>query len=434
MRFRTVLVFIFVLSLCASAQRVALFIPTSIVYAATEEELKAQIDEHSKRINDLEAEISKIEVDLATTTKQKQTLQSTIKTIDLSRQKVSSNINLTQNKIQKTDLQITGLAENITETDKKIHRQREAVLLALASVSDLEDSGLAVSLFSGEDFSSFFASAASLSSLREALRAQVEKLSGLKTNLQVSKSSAETKRAELAALKRDLADQKSLLDQNRKEKDSLLTTTKNKEANYQKLLEEKRALKAQFESDLRDFENQLNLTVDAASIPKYGSGVLKWPVDKVVITQNFGNTAFSTQNPQIYSGKGHNGIDLGIPSGSKIKAARGGTVKGTGDTDLTCPNASYGKWVLVQHDNGLSTLYAHLSYIRVTTGTSVATGDLLGYSGNTGYSTGPHLHFTVYATQGVEIRSFSSQSCKGKKYTMPVADTKAYLNPLSYLP
>lgn len=402
--------------------------------AATEEELKAQIDDRAKRITDLEAEIAKIETDLNATTKEKQTLQSTIKTIDLSRTKVSTNINLTQTKIQKTDLEISGLAEDISDTDTKIRRQRTAIYSSLSALSELEDGGLAVSIFSGEDLSTFFAAAASMATLRDSLRDQVAELSGLKVDLQESKSSAEQKRSQLAALKADLADQKYLLDQNRKEKDALLATTKNKEANYQKLLEEKRALKMEFEADLREFENRLNLTIDPNSIPKYGSGVLKWPVDKVVITQNFGNTAFSTQNPQIYSGRGHNGIDLGIATGNKIRAARGGTIKGTGDTDVTCPNASYGKWVLVEHDNGLSTLYAHLSYIRVGKGSTVETGEVLGYSGNTGYSTGPHLHFTVYATQGVEIRSFASQSCKGKSYTMPVADTKAYLNPLSYLP
>lgn len=419
------------LLLCALAPGLSSLAPA---HAATEEELKAQIEERSSRISELEAEIAKIEKDLNATTKEKQTLQSTIKTIDLSRQKVSTNISLTQTKIRKTDLQIDELADNITDTSTKIERQRGAVLLSLAALSDLEEGGLAVALFSGEDLGTFFASAANMASMRDALRAQVKELSGLKTNLQVSKTSAEGKRAELAALRADLADQKSLLDQNRKEKDSLLSTTKNKESEYQKLLEQKRALKLEFEADLREIENQLHITIDPNSIPKYGSGVLKWPVDKVRITQNFGNTAFSTQNPQVYSGRGHNGIDLGVSSGSRILAARGGTVKGTGDTDLTCKNASYGKWILVEHDNGLSTLYAHLSFIKVAAGATVSTGELIGYSGNTGYSTGPHLHFTVYATQGVKITTFASQSCRGKSYTMPVADTKAYLNPLSYLP
>jgi len=189
-----------------------------------------------------------------------------------------------------------------------------------------------------------------------------------------------------------------------------------------------------FEQDLRSFESQLGLSVTAGSFPAASSGILDWPLDSVRITQYFGNTDFSTKNPQIYNGRGHTGMDFAASSGTRILSARGGIVLGTGNTDATCPNASYGKWVFIKHDNGLSTLYAHLSSISVSGGQSIGAGELVGYSGNTGYSTGPHLHFGVYATSGSEIASFPSSSCRGKTYTMPVGDTKAYLNPLSYLP
>jgi murein DD-endopeptidase MepM/ murein hydrolase activator NlpD len=161
---------------------------------------------------------------------------------------------------------------------------------------------------------------------------------------------------------------------------------------------------------------------------------LQWPLDSVRITQYFGNTPFATANPQIYSGHGHSGVDLAASPGTPVKAARSGVVLGTGNTDLTCPGASFGKWVFIKHDNGLSTLYAHLATILVSQGDMVQTGQLVGYSDTTGYATGPHLHFGVYASGGSEIASFPSSSCKGKTYTMPVGDLSAYLNPLSYLP
>jgi murein DD-endopeptidase MepM/ murein hydrolase activator NlpD len=174
--------------------------------------------------------------------------------------------------------------------------------------------------------------------------------------------------------------------------------------------------------------------VTPGSIPASRAGVLQWPLDSVRITQYFGNTSFATQNPQVYGNKGHNAIDLAASTGSRVKAALDGVVLGTGNTDATCPNASYGKWVFIKHPNGLSTLYAHLSVISVSSGEQVSTGDVIGLSGNTGYSTGPHLHFGVYAASGSKISSFPSASCRGKTYTMPVADVTAYLNPLSYLP
>jgi murein DD-endopeptidase MepM/ murein hydrolase activator NlpD len=126
-------------------------------------------------------------------------------------------------------------------------------------------------------------------------------------------------------------------------------------------------------------------------------------------------------------------VDFGIPTGTAVLSSASGIVKGTGDTDAVCPGASYGKWVLIEHPFGLSTLYAHLSVIQVNEGTDVSAGSVIGYSGDTGYSTGPHLHYTVYATQGVKITERKSRVCKGS-YRMPLADLRAYLNPLSYLP
>ena len=65
----------------------------------------------------------------------------------------------------------------------------------------------------------------------------------------------------------------------------------------------------------------------------------------------------------------------------------------------------YGRYVLIKHDNNLSTLYAHLSRQVVARGATVKRGDLIGYSGNTGYSTGPHIHLTVYWAPSVQMKS-----------------------------
>ena|SRR5258708_5451936 len=133
-----------------------------------------------------------------------------------------------------------------------------------------------------------------------------------------------------------------------------------------------------------------------------------------------------------YNGLGHNGIDLRATIGTPVKSAGDGVVMGTGNTDLVCRGASYGKWVMIKHNNGLSTLYGHLSLIKVGAGDTVTTGQTIAYSGQTGYATGPHLHFTVLASDAARIVQYPSKVCKGV-YTLPVADTRAYLNPLLYL-
>ena len=93
-----------------------------------------------------------------------------------------------------------------------------------------------------------------------------------------------------------------------------------------------------------------------------------------------------------FSGKRtfHNGIDMACPTGTPIYAAMPGTVIAAGY------NATYGNYVTLQHHSGYQTLYAHMSKILVSNGQHVTTNSRVGLVGNTGQSTGPHLHFTVF--------------------------------------
>jgi LysM repeat protein len=89
---------------------------------------------------------------------------------------------------------------------------------------------------------------------------------------------------------------------------------------------------------------------------------------------------------------GHNGVDIGAPVGSPILAAAEGVVLAAKPSGY---NGGYGKMVIISHPNGTQTVYGHLSSVYVTTGQSVSKGEQIGESGNTGRSTGPHLHFEV---------------------------------------
>jgi hypothetical protein len=115
---------------------------------------------------------------------------------------------------------------------------------------------------------------------------------------------------------------------------------------------------------------------------------LNWPIGgKQPITQKFG------ENPGDYTRfglKGHNGVDIAVPEGTPVMAAADGMVEKIGFDP-----GGYGTYVKILHDGGVETLYAHLTKQLVTQGDNVACGQAIGKSGNTGNSTGPHLHFEV---------------------------------------
>ena len=118
--------------------------------------------------------------------------------------------------------------------------------------------------------------------------------------------------------------------------------------------------------------------------PSQGTGRFIWPV-KGPITSPFGMRI----NPITHKYSGHTGIDIGVPYSTPIDAADGGTVIFAGW------NVAYGNMTVIDHGGGFSTMYAHQSKQLVAVGGHVTQGQIIGYIGTTGWSTGPHLHFEI---------------------------------------
>jgi len=412
---------------------VALFLtlPHEIV-GQTVEELENRIEQRNADIRALEREIAEYQKQINYLGSQASSLSSTIKSLELTQKKLEADIKVTENKIAAKSLEIQELSLQIGKKERNIDDDRRIIAQSFVSMNEFGGQSLPEMLLGSESLSGAWHQLEGLSVVQRGLEEHISELRDIKARLETNKRATERAKTELISLNEQIKGQRKAVVATAAEKNSLLKETKQSEAQYQKILKQKTAQKEAFEKELYEYESQLRLAVDASKLPKVGSGVLRWPLDNVFVTQYFGNTAFSTANPQIYNGKGHTGIDLRASIGTPVKSALSGVVAGVGDTDAVPGCYSYGKWVMVTHANGLSTLYAHLSVIGVTKGETVSTGQPLGYSGNTGYSTGPHLHFGVYATQGVQIRTFdTSRNCRGA--LIPLADFKAYLNPLSYL-
>ncbi len=122
------------------------------------------------------------------------------------------------------------------------------------------------------------------------------------------------------------------------------------------------------------------ILVGTKAIPEFGSvGFFVKPINNYIITSYYGSRW----------GRAHNGIDFGAPTGTDVLAADGGTVISSKW------NSSYGYMIEIDHGNGFVSLYAHNSQLLVDVGDEVGQGQLIAKSGNTGNSTGPHLHFEI---------------------------------------
>ena len=388
-------------------------------------------DQLASQINDLKQQIAQLQTQLNATTQQKQTLQTAVNGLKLNIQKLTASITLTNAQITQTNRALTTIAGSISTTTTAVSQAQAAIAESMRQLQELDQEPLALVLFGGGTLSTLFDQENALQSIRDDLGNKTTELNSLKTTLVKSQTTTQQKKAQLVALQANLNQQKQGLAIAQQSQTQLLQQTKDQESLYQQQIAQKQAQEQQFEQQLLNAGSQLNLTVNPLNLPPAGP-ILSWPVDNTAITQSFGTTAFSTSNPQVYNGHGHDGIDLRASPGTPVHAALAGVVVGEGNTDLTCPGASFGKWIFIRHDNGLSTMYAHLSKILVSEGQQVSTGDLIAYSDTTGYAIGPHLHFGVYATAGTVIEQLpTAVKCK---LVIPVATLSAYLNPLSYLP
>ncbi|MFA6414482.1 MAG: peptidoglycan DD-metalloendopeptidase family protein [Candidatus Paceibacterota bacterium] len=426
-------------------------LPT-ISYADAASDIQAQISVNNQQLDALKAEIAEYQKQLDTIGSKKNTLQSTVNALALSQKQLATQIKVTQNKIASANLQIRELSLSIGDKESTIASNQSAIAKALRSVAANDQMPLINQLISSHSLSDAWQATDQATQFNLALSESVAALRVVRADLAANRDKVSATKDQLVTLQRDLTLQKRSVDASKTAQTQLLTQTKSQESNYQKLIAQKQAAEKAFEQQLMDLQGQLNLIVHPGLLPKVGSGVLSWPFSngfmfnctsrKTVfgnlfcISQFFGNTPFSTANSQVYNGHGHNAIDIAAPIGTPIYAALSGTVLATGNTDLVRGCYSFGKWVMVIHGNGLSTLYSHLSEIDVTKGQQVGTKQLVGLSGMTGYATGPHLHFGVYATEGTQImtlKQFRGATVGCANATMPVATLDAYLNPLSYL-
>ncbi len=413
----------------------AIYAGTDFVYAQSEiKQLQAEIQEKNGRLSEIEAEIAKYESALLEVGAEKNTLQRAINQLELERKKVNADISFTENKIASTDLEINKLVIEIDGAEIDISHNEEAIRDIIRSMHVADEESLIEVMLRQENISEFWSTFENLETVKNSIRDNIKSLSTLKDTLEYKRDENSDRKTELLSLREQYSDQHSILQSNKASKSQLLSQTKNEEEAYQTLLKEKEAAREKLLAEVRDIESQIQFILDPNTIPTPGTAVFIWPVDNPYITQYFGYTKFALSG--AYNGSAHNGVDLGAPVGTKIRAPLTGTVRMTGNTDAVPGCYSWGKWVLIDHPNGLSTMFAHLSQQAVVPGQKVNTGDLVGYVGSTGYSTGPHLHYTLYVTEGVTVKKFNEfKAVTGCGAALsPFAAVEAYQNPLDFLP
>ncbi|KKR22125.1 MAG: hypothetical protein UT50_C0001G0037 [Candidatus Moranbacteria bacterium GW2011_GWA2_39_41] len=350
---------------------------------------------------------------IAIKVKQQATLQKQMTLIDAEQSKNKNDLQKVHDKFQTVSQQIASLEKRISSEEEQIEQQK-TILSGLMRIyyEDYQQGVLDIVLVDKE-FSEFMNQADYMQQSSLKVSDVLKSIQDIKLDLENQKTELEGKRSEHEQLQGQLEEKNLTLQKTETQKQILLGQTKAEEAKYQDLLSD-------IEDEISSLEQNLSSTVNMANLPPDKSGYFTWPVNPHILTQGYGKTSFA-KTSGIYKNNFHNGYDFGIKFGN-LYAAKGGTVIGSGDNG----KYAYGKWLAINHGDGLVTLYGHLSAKNVSKGSKVTEGQKIGTTGNTGNSTGPHLHFSVFASN--TFKTVESSYVKGL-----MIPTGAPVTPKKYL-
>lgn len=380
------------------------------------EDLQKQIQDRQVQIKQLEEQISKLQDAIKNNQGQQSTLKKQITLLDSQINQLEFEIKLTKAKISEANLEIEGLNNEIQNKEDEVVVNRNYLVNAVRVINEYDQKTPVEIILENDNFSDLLNQFEYAENLQGSIQEKLDSLKTLKAQLSDAAERQQAYKNNLESLDEQLTGKNLALNSQEADKRDLLITTKNQEQKYQLQLQTTRKRQEEIEKEIYVLEDKLRVTIDPASIPPARKGILSWPVNSI-ITQIYGPTSQTGFVNDVYNF--HNGVDLRAAIGTPIRAAADGIISGVGDDG----KYAYGKWITINHQNGLTTLYGHFSVQRVSVGRQIKGGEVIGYSGNTGFTTGPHLHFTVYATNTFRVES---RWCG----LLPIGGS---INPLNYL-
>ena len=387
---------------------IAGFIPTS-VSAATSSELKAQLDKLQEDKKVIDAKIAQIQGQISENNGE---MREMVAQKDLIDQEISllyeqvTNIN---SQISAYNLLIADKQEQLNEAEANFAELTEKNKERIQTMEEEGEMSYWSVLFQANSFSDLLDRVNMVQEIAASDQRRLEELDAAAQKVTQAKESLTEQKGALEESKIALESTQVELDAKRVEADALLAQLVEKGMEYDAYLDESEDLQAQLMNDIAKKEDEYEKAkyqewlatsvppTTKPAAPSYSSGshtststvggiTWKVPISYTAYTSAFGWRT----HPISGTRKFHQGVDLAAPTGRPIYATRAGTVS----------TASYqaggaGNYVQINHGDGYRSIYMHMTHYVVGVGQYVAQGQVIGYCGSTGGSTGPHLHFGI---------------------------------------
>lgn len=386
--------------LCAVVLTTAELSPVLAVTWDDINKLKGESSELASQKKELQAKLDQLASDKSQAMARKANLDQQIAT--------------TSAQIANVEAQIAQYAALITQTEEELAdaeaREEAQYELFCRRVRAMEKRGTVSYwsvLFKADSFTDLLGRLDIINEIMASDQKVIDDLQTLQVEIAETKASLETSKAEEEDAKAELVSRKKELNDQRTAANKVIQELAENESETEAALDDMEAEAAAIQAEITRLTRQWEQEQAAkGGSTQSNPGGYIWPVDSRYITSTVGGRA----SPGGIGSTNHKGTDIGrVGYTSSVYAAKAGTVI------VAQYSSSYGNYVVVAHGSGNTTLYAHMSSIKVSVGQSVAQGAVLGITGSTGNSTGPHLHFEV-TENGVRVNPLNDGAEPKKGY------------------
>lgn len=336
------------------------------------------------RIKELAEDIKAIQNDKSQALQQKQLLDRQVAAKE-------EEIHNTEAIIQQYDQLIADQQVQLEETKAREAQQFELFQQRVRAMEEAGTVSYWSILFESADFSDLLDRATFVSEVMEYDNAVIDELVAMQEEIKGIMTELQTAQDEQQAQKDALVAQKADLDAKVADAQALVRKMQGQESEYKAAQEALKKEEDEVEAQIRKKQKELKAAMDAGKINFDAGTGWVWPVDGYyTITSTYGHRI----HPITGKPGNHTGTDVAAPKNTPIRSARGGVVT------ISAYNNSYGNYVVVDHGDSYATLYAHMNSRAVSEGQVVSQGQVLGYVGTTGSSTGYHLHYELRVNGG----------------------------------
>ena len=368
-----------------------------------------------------QSDINKLKNESSALDKKQAEVEARLKELAKDKKQVLNRRDLLDSQIANTAAQISNVESQIANYNQLIAqseaeladaeaREAEQYELFCRRVRVMEEQGTVTYwqvLFGATSFADMLSRLNDVNEIMEADQSVIDNLKELQVQIAATKAGLEENKAATEVAKAELETKKAALDSQRREAIALVQEIKDNEAEYKDAAAELKAEEERIQAEIVRLSRELAAQQAAAGQSQQTNpGGYIWPVDSRYITSTVGGRT----SPGGVGSTNHKGTDIGrVGYTSSIYAAKAGTVI------VSEYSNSYGHYVVISHGSGNTTLYGHMSSRKVSVGQTVKQGDVIGITGSTGNSTGPHLHFEI-TENGVRVNPLSHGAEPKKGY------------------